>query len=81
MKKITIGLLLVLSVISNVSFAANSASSKKDVSIPCYNGGLNFGLAGYEVPAVTQSDLGSTNPQNCPPEAAIVRDTAKIDYK
>ena len=49
MKKFNIGIAIILfSFVSSMSFAASTAASKKDVTIPCYNGGFSFGLAGYD---------------------------------
>ncbi len=50
MKKITIGIVALFSLYSISGFAAPAVASK-DASIPCYNGGYTFGLAGYETQA------------------------------
>ncbi len=68
-KKITLGLTLLLSGFTVNTFAA-TAKSPIDVSVPCYNGGLTFGLAGlYLRPSstgleysLTSQDVGNKNP-------------------
>jgi hypothetical protein len=49
MNKMTIGIAVLCGILSTSSFAANKSNS--DVPNPCYNGGLSFGLAGYNAPA------------------------------
>lgn len=49
MKKILIGVALLALFL--ISPARAAGTSKNEVSIPCYNSGLSFGLAGYSIPS------------------------------
>ncbi len=61
MKKITIGITVIFSLFTATGFAASTVTSQRDVSIPCYNSGLSFGLAGYDAdPLSTSSEVTSS---------------------
>lgn len=61
MKKIMLGMALVLSGITTNSFALPKTSC--DVNVPCFNGGLTFGLAGlYLRPSTSEIDYALVYP-------------------
>lgn len=66
MKKITLGFFALFSMLSFTSQAASQkAPSPNVVSIPCFNGGLTFGLAGlYLRPSRTQLDYALVYPES-----------------
>jgi hypothetical protein len=66
MKKITIGIVTVFTLLPAISFTASNSTTKNEVAIPCYNGGFSFGLAGYQVPT----------PKPCPQQVYGQRDVA-----
>jgi hypothetical protein len=65
MRNITIGLATIITLLPTISLAVPNSNASNQVTIPCYNGGFNFGLAAYtqslESARVNQQQPNSTS--------------------
>jgi hypothetical protein len=81
MKKIAIGIAALFSLFTATSFAVSTVTSKNDVSIPCYNSGFSFGLAGYFSTPIPSSDLTSPSSEHNGCAEVTNSENIQPDYK
>jgi hypothetical protein len=49
MREMAFKIIVLSLLLSAISFVATTVASMNDPSVPCYNSGYSFGLAGYDV--------------------------------